>query len=58
MTPETADVGSATAGPTLTGTDNEALLQAMRNLWPILSKTGRIEAIKVADKIEPRSRSG
>jgi hypothetical protein len=48
MTPETAEVGSATAGPTLTGTDNEALLQAMRNLWSILSKTGRAKAIKIA----------
>lgn len=37
--------GSATAGPALTGTDHDALRQALRNLWPILSPTGRHTAI-------------
>jgi hypothetical protein len=54
MTPERAKVGSATAGPTLTGSDDEVLLQAMRNLWPILSKAGRAKAIKVSDKMKPK----
>jgi hypothetical protein len=39
-------------GPALTGTDDEALAQALRNLWPILSKTGRQTAIGVAKEIE------
>ena len=38
-------------GPALTGTDDEALAQALRNLWPILSKTGRQNAIDVATRI-------
>lgn len=39
-------------GPALTGTDDEALAQALRNIWPILSKTGRQTAIDTAKKIE------
>lgn len=35
----------------LTGTDDEALLQAMRNLWPILSPNGQAEAIRTAKSI-------
>ena len=38
-------------GPALTGTDDEALAQALRNLWPILSKDGRQTAINVAKGI-------
>ena len=38
-------------GPALTGTDGEALAQALRNLWPILSKDGRQTAIDVATGI-------
>jgi hypothetical protein len=49
MTTQTA--GSATAGPALTGTDGEALAQALRNLWPILSKDGRQTAIDTATRI-------
>lgn len=41
-------------GPALTGTDGEALAQALRNLWPILSKTGRQTAIDVAKGISVR----
>lgn len=39
-------------GPALTGTDDEALAQAMRNLWPILSKDGRQTAIETAKEIQ------
>ena len=39
-------------GPALTGTDDEALTQALRNLWPILSKDGRQTAIETAKGIE------
>jgi hypothetical protein len=39
-------------GPALTGTEDEALAQALRNLWTILSKTGRQTAIEVAKEIE------
>jgi len=44
--------GSAQAGPALTGTDGEALAQALRNFWPILSKAGRQTAIDVAKTIK------
>jgi len=44
--------GPDTTGPALTGTDNEALIQALRNLWPILSKAGRAEAIKTVEEIQ------
>lgn len=43
--------GSAVADPALTGTDDESLAQALRNLWPILSKHGRQTAIDVATRI-------
>lgn len=49
MTHRTA--GSATAGPALTGTEEDALLQALRNLWPILSAEGRAQAIATATTI-------
>jgi len=39
-------------GPALTGTDNEVLLQALRNLWPILSPAGRAEATTTAKSIK------
>jgi hypothetical protein len=32
-------------------TDGEALLQALRNLWPILSPTGRATATQTATTI-------
>ena len=35
----------------LTGSDHEALRQALRNLWPILSKDGRQTAINTATRI-------
>ena len=34
----------------LTGSDHDALAQALRNLWPILSKTGRQTAIDTATR--------
>ena len=39
-------------GPALTGTDNDALLQAMRNLWSILSPLGRRQAMNTATRIK------
>ena len=36
---------------TLTGTEDEALRQALRNLWPILSADGRQTAIDTAKGI-------
>lgn len=42
------EVGPAPSGPTLGGTDDEALLQALRNLWPILSAQGRQTAVDTA----------
>jgi hypothetical protein len=35
-------------GPALTGTDDEVLIQALRNLWPILDKASRAKAIRIA----------
>ena len=43
-------VAAGPNGPALTGTDDEALTQALRNLWTILSKTGRQTAIDVATR--------
>lgn len=45
-------------GPALTGTDDEALLQAMRNLWPLLSKTGRRKATDTAKRINSVGHKG
>jgi hypothetical protein len=45
------DVTAGPHGPALTGTDDEALAQALRNLWPILSRDGRQRAIGVATRI-------
>jgi hypothetical protein len=39
-------------GPALPGTDDEALLQALRNLWPILSPAGRATATATAKEIQ------
>lgn len=39
-------------GPALTGTEDEALLQALRNVWPILSRDGRATAITTANSIK------
>lgn len=50
MPPDTA-VEAGPQGPALTGTDDQALLQAMRNLWPILSPAGRQEAKRTAEGI-------
>lgn len=45
------EAGPAT-GPALTGTEDEALLQALRNLWPILDKPSRTRATKIAKTIQ------
>lgn len=34
------------------GSDDDALLQAMRNLWPILSDEGRRQAIDTVNSIK------
>jgi len=39
-------------GPALTGTEDDALLQALRNLWPILGPAGRTQAINTANTIK------
>lgn len=39
------EAGPVNAGPALTGSDDDALVQALRNLWPILSDNGRTQAI-------------
>ena len=33
-------------------TDDEALLQALRNLWPLLSPAARQQAIDIAKEIQ------
>ena len=38
-------------GPALAGSDDDALVQALRNLWPILSVDGRQTAIDTATRI-------
>jgi hypothetical protein len=44
--------GAGPNGPALTGTHNEILLQALRNLWPILGPAGRETATRTADSIK------
>ena len=44
-------VAAGPQGPALTGTEDEALRQALRNLWPILSADGRQAAIDTAKGI-------
>lgn len=46
------DVEAGPQGPALTGSDNEALLQALRNLWPILDRRSRKKAIRIAKDVE------
>lgn len=36
----------------LTGTPNETLLQALRNLWPLLSPTARTHATTLAAQLK------
>jgi hypothetical protein len=53
MTPHRSDTRRAgPQGPALPGTHDEALLQALRNLWPILSPAGRATATATADTIK------
>lgn len=53
MPPDTA-VEAGPQGPALPGTEDEALLQAMRNLWPILGPAGRRTATETAKGISDR----
>jgi len=43
------EVGLVSASPILAGSEDEVLLQALRNVWPILSPDGRQIAINVAE---------
>lgn len=52
--PHTTTVEAGPQGPALPGTDGQALLQALRNLWPILSPTGRRQATDTAKGISDR----
>lgn len=52
MARNTAEAGAAAAVPALMGSDDEALLQALRNLWPILSREGRRQATNTAKRVK------
>lgn len=43
----------ARCGAGLSGDDDEALRQALRNVWPILSVDGRKTAIETAERFKP-----
>ena len=49
MTHTTVEAGPH--GPALPDTDDQALLAALRNLWPILSPAGRRTATDIAKGI-------
>jgi hypothetical protein len=49
--PRSDSPGAGPHGPALTGTHNEILLQALRNLWPILGAAGRETAIETVKGI-------
>ena len=49
--PHTHEAGPADTGPALTGTDDEILVQALRNLWPILDKQSRAQALTIVAEI-------
>lgn len=49
---EKGEVGPVQTGPTLLGTDDEVMLQALRNLWPILDTFSRRKATNIAHIIE------
>lgn len=54
MTPHPSNPNSAgpvTPGPALPGSDDEALIQALRNLWPLLNKPSRTTAIRIVNTI-------
>jgi hypothetical protein len=52
MTTPQEVVEAACAASALGGTEDEALLQALRNLWPIIGSTGRRQAIRIANRIK------
>jgi len=43
--------GPVPTGPALGGSENEALTQALRNLWPILDQASRKKAIGIVNTI-------
>jgi hypothetical protein len=50
--PRSDTQGAGPHGPALTGTHNEILLQALRNLWPILGAEGRAQATDTAKEVK------
>jgi len=46
------EVGLVSASPILAGSEDEVLLQALRNVWPLLGAKGREQAIETAKTIE------
>lgn len=46
--------GAGPTGPALTGTQDEILIQALRNLWPILGAAGRETATNTANTIKDK----
>jgi hypothetical protein len=55
MNDDTVGAGPAT-GPALTGSDTEALTQALRNLWPILDEPSRKKAIDIVNTMGATTR--
>ena len=45
-------MGLASASPTLAGSEDDVLLQALRNVWPLLSPAARQQAINTANSIK------
>ena len=45
----TDEVGLVSASPILAGSEDDVLLQALRNVWPLLGDTGRAQAIHTAN---------
>lgn len=48
------EVEAGPQGPALTDSDDEALLQALRNIWPMLSPDGRRQAMDAVNTIRGR----
>jgi len=46
------EVGLVSASPILAGSEDDVLLQALRNVWPLLGATGRYTAICIAQSIK------
>lgn len=44
--------GTGPQGPVLTGSDDEVLVQALRNLWPLLDKPSRTTALAIVNTVQ------